>query len=260
MKPQLLITIRRLLSAGVLFGMAMWVVSVVSNKGEGTITNIIVSVAPLEDGKWLLNEEDVREMLKNRFSSPIESQKISQIDIERVERVLKEDPFVREAEAYIDASDQLNVKIIQNRPLLRVKDNSGLDYYLDENAKQMPPSSHYAARVIVATGNLPPHVPDFMTRERNTLRHVYELTLLIEKDDFLQALIEQIYVNNRGELILAPKIGQQTILFGRYTASSAPDRLNRLKIFYKEGLPYEGWKKYQAFDLRFDDQVVGKRR
>jgi cell division protein FtsQ len=257
---QITTSIKRLLSAGLVFGMAMVVLSVISRKSDGGISRVVVTVEPLPGGYRLLEAEDVLANLEERFAYPLESRTLAQLDIERVERVLEEDPFVKDAEAFVDANNQVNIEIIQNLPVLRIKDNNELDYYLDENAQQMPPSKHYAARVLVATGNLPPHVPDFMERERSTLRHVFELTKLIMADEFLNALIEQIYVNNRGELILAPKIGKQTIMFGRYMESNAADRLKRLKIFYSEGLPYEGWRKYRSFDLRYDDQVVGIKR
>jgi cell division protein FtsQ len=35
--------------------------------------------------------------------------------------------------------------------------------------------------------------------------------------------------------------------------------LNRLKIFYKEGMPYEGWRKYETINLKYSGQVVCKR-
>ncbi|MEL6274057.1 MAG: cell division protein FtsQ, partial [Bacteroidota bacterium] len=71
--------------------------------------------------------------------------------------------------------------------------------------------------------------------------------------------IEQVYVNNKGELVLAPKMGDQVIYLGTYDEVKTPERLARLKVFYAKGLPYEGWRKYKSFDLRYADQVVCQR-
>jgi cell division protein FtsQ len=69
-------------------------------------------------------------------------------------------------------------------------------------------------------------------------------------------MIEQIYVNNKGEFVLAPMLGDHIILFGYY--KDAEEKLRKLKIFYKEVLPYEGWRKYDTIDLRFRGQVIGR--
>jgi len=72
--------------------------------------------------------------------------------------------------------------------------------------------------------------------------------------------VEQIYVKTNGEFVLAPKVGDQVIHLGRYKKETTQERLRRLKIFYREGLPYEGWRKYKSFDLRFSDQVIARKR
>ncbi|MCD8495579.1 MAG: hypothetical protein LRY45_02460 [Bacteroides graminisolvens] len=51
--------------------------------------------------------------------------------MERIERVLEEDPFVVDADAYVDSRSRVNVKISQREPMLRIIDNNGLNYYLD---------------------------------------------------------------------------------------------------------------------------------
>ena len=77
-------------------------------------------------------------------------------------------------------------------------------------------------------------------------------------DPFYSALVEQIYLSNVGEYILIPKVGQQKIILGPY--EEIEDKLERLKIFYKQGIPYEGWQKYKSINLKFKDQVVCKKR
>ena len=61
-------------------------------------------------------------------------------------------------------------------------------------------------------------------------------------------------------MILAPKVGYQIILLGRYDPERIERKLKRLKTFYREGLPYKGWREYRSFDLRYEDQVVAKKR
>jgi len=175
-----------------------------------------------------------------------------------LEKVLEEHPFVLDAEDFVDAQNKVNIRIVQREPIVRIKDNNGLDYYLDKDGQQMPPSKHHAARVRVVTGNLPPYEENFLSDEKDLLTQVFKLNQKLREDEFLEALVEQIYANKRGELILSPKVGRQTILFGRY--HNEDDKLRRLKVFYREGLPYKGWKAYKSFDLRYDGQVVCVKR
>ena len=86
------------------------------------------------------------------------------------------------------------------------------------------------------------------------MKDLFALANYIIADDFLEAMIEQIYVNKRREFVLIPKIGNQSIIFGKYL--DVEDKFFRLKTFYKKGMSREGWKKYHSIDLRFKGQVV----
>lgn len=247
----------------VLWGVAAVVVialisGAMQRKQDAAVNDIVVDIVPLEDGHYLINESDIPKLLEQHFDPPITALPIGQLDMERLERVLEEVPFVLDAEAYVDARNRIHIDLVQREPLLRVMDNNGLNYYLDKVGDDIPPSRHYAARVRVANGHLPPYEVGFLGNEKHLLTQVYRLNERLREDPFLDALIEQIYVNKRGEMILSPKIGKQTILFGRY--EGVEDKLNRLKTFYREGLPYKGWRAYRSFDLRYDGQVVCVKR
>jgi len=136
---------------------------------------------------------------------------------------------------------------------LRIIDDNGLDYYLDSEGMKLPLSKHFTARVLVATGNIPPHSPDFLQRKKHLLKDLFQLAKLILADEFLKSLLEQIYVN-QGEFVLIPKVGDQKILLGKF--ENVEDKLERLNIFYQKGIPYEGWQKYKTINLKFKNQVV----
>ncbi len=123
----------------------------------------------------------------------------------------------------------------------------------------MPLSDHFSARVLVATGNIPPFSDDFMDPEKkHTLKDLFALRGDLLADEFMNALIEQVYVTNRGEYILIPKLGDQKIILGPY--ENVADKFKRLKVFYKEGMPYEGWQKYSEINLKYKGQVVCRKR
>lgn len=255
-KKELSTMLKRITWVAISFLVVAVIISMVSKKEATIVQNVIIEVEPLEDGNFLINEEDVLLTIERSFGFPLETMPLGSVDVERLERVLKEEPFVLKANAFVNAENEVNISIVQRNPVLRIIDRNGANYYLDENAFKMPLSTHFTARVLVATGNIPPYVTDYKGNIQDMLHHLFELATTIRNDEFLQPMIEQIYVNNNRELTLVPKVGKQKILFGRYT--SVEDKIKRLKIFYTEALPYEGWRKYKTVDLKFQGQIVAK--
>ena len=235
-------------------------ISAISSREASHVRTVAPVIEPLAEGEVLVTEEDLLKRLAASFTKPMSELSLSDIDIERVEDVLEGQAFVANADAYIDDDLQLNISVTQRVPLLRVMAENGQNYYLDEDGVRMPLSKSYTARVPVASGNVVLWSDDFMAHEDNQLRQLVELVHYLRTDDFLDALVEQIYVKTNGEFVLAPKVGDQVIHLGRYNEKTTRERLRRLKIFYREGLPYEGWRKYKSFDLRFSDQVIARKR
>lgn len=230
-------------------------VTAVEWKGGKLVSDVVIEVEPLEKDALLITTGDIQKVIDRSFGIPLNALAVRELEVDRLERVLEEEPFILDAEAYVDAKNRVNIHVTQREPVLRVIDNNGLNYYLDVNGVKMPLSAHFSARVLVATGNVPPHTPEFLERKKNTLKDVFELAAIIREDELLMAMIEQIHVSNRGELTLVAKMGPTKILFGQM--NEVDDKLKRLRIFYDEVTDIEGWRKYRAVDLRYKGQVVG---
>ncbi len=228
-----------------------------NRKANTFAEGVQVTVEPLPSGDKLISERDVRQALLVSFGNTLEGTELANLEVERMERVLEEDPFVKNADAYIDQNNQLHVRIEQREPVLRILDNNGGNYYLDAAGKKMPPSKNFAARVLVATGNVAPYTPEFREKRKSTLKDLFALTQTLLADDFFGSFIQQVHINNAGEFILVPLVGDQKIVLG--SARRLEDKLRRLKIFYQQGMPYEGWRKYETINLKYSGQVVCKR-
>ncbi|MEL6989041.1 MAG: cell division protein FtsQ, partial [Bacteroidota bacterium] len=86
------------------------------------------------------------------------------------------------------------------------------------------------------------------------LKDLFELLHYIDRDDFLKPLIEQVYVDQKKEYILIPKIGKENILLG--SMDYYETKFENLEIFYKEGLRNVGWNKYKSIDLSIENQII----
>ncbi len=248
----------RILWVGFLLVIGLLLYAAIGRKKDSFAEGVDVVVIPLKSGDKLISERDVRQALLRSFGNTLEGTELANLEVERMERVLEEDPFVLDAEAYIDQHNVFHVKIHQREPVLRVLDNNGGNYYLDKEGIKMPPSPNFAARVIVATGNVAPYMVDFKKhKKRSTLKDLFSLTETLLADEFLAGFIQQIHISNTGEFTLIPLIGDQKIILG--SARKVEDKLRRLKIFYQQGMPYTGWRTYESINLSFSGQVVCKR-
>ncbi len=234
-------------------------ISAITEREASHITGVRPQVEPLPENANLVEPEELLELLSASFTKPLDQLKLSDIDVERVEEVLEQQAFVGDAEAYVDAGLVLHIRVNQRVPLLRVIADNGQNYYLDQEGVRLPLSANYTVRVPVVTGEVVAWSEDYASKPQHQLTQLMELGHFLRNDEFLEALVEQINITESGELVLAPKIGDQVIYLGRYDKEETPARLERLKIFYREGLPYEGWRKYRSFDLRYADQVVAKK-
>lgn len=251
-------TLKKLSWVALLFVVAAVVISAIERKETSQVKEVRIEIEPLKDSTWMIRNSDIILTIERSFGYALESLPIVSVEVERLERVLENDPFILNADVYVDAGNRVNIEVIQREPILRIIDNNQLNYYLDREGKKMPLSNNFTARVLVATGNIPPFVPDFLDREKHVLKDLYFITKTILEDEFMNALVEQIYVSNKGEYSVVPKIGTHTIILGSF--NHLEDKIKRLKIFYKEAIPYEGWRKYKTVDLRYEGQVVCNKR
>lgn len=229
--------------------------SSVSRKKHSLSQDVVVEIEPLESGAALIADKNVRTVLRKGFTKNLTHEPISSLDFERMETVLESDPFVLRANAYLDIHNKIHVKIEQREPVLRILSTGKENYYLDPLGFKVPISPNYTARVLVATGNIPPYRPDFLDEKNHTLTKLMHLRYELEQDERLKDFIQQIHVDKKGEFWLVPLLGKQEIRLG--TLADLQDKFERIKLFFEEAMPHEGWDKFNTVDVRFKGQVVG---
>jgi len=248
----------RILAYATVFLVAVIIVTMVQRKKANRATDVVFQIEALRSGDFLIKSEDVLEIIERSFGHEIIGEPLGDLDMERMERVLESASFILSADAYVDAKEVVHLDIKQREPIVRIMDRDGQQYYLDHTGTKMNLSDHFTARVLVATGDIPPYDPEFPAAEGNNLRSVFELTQKILKDEFLENLIGQIYVSRTNGLQMVPIVGDQRIILGDTEALN--DKIFRLKTFYQEAMSRMGWNKYKTINLKFKNQVVCKKR
>ncbi|MBK6346680.1 MAG: hypothetical protein IPN08_15235 [Bacteroidales bacterium] len=212
----------------------------------------------------LVTQSNIRQEI-TRQKIKVRGSETGAIEVERIQQLLNDNPFIRQATLTIGVNGVVKASLTQRNPLVRVIDLKGRQFYIDDEGALMPLSTEFPARVIIASGNINPigkitkksGLNDGQPQYKKLpaiLQEIFIASIALRKDTFSNAFIEQIYVNETGELELFPKIGQQKIILGDTT--SIDEKLKNLKVFYHAGMKDAGWNTYKTINLKFRNQVV----
>ena len=230
----------------------------VLRKSNATIKTMVVHIDDRNGSDQLISEKEVIQILNLAAGKTISKTNIKKLDIRKLEAKLNKDKRIERADIYFDSKDRLNVSIIQKKPLMRVVDEAGGEYYLDENGKQVPVTRGSAVRVPVVTGVRDTFHSKFLISEKpSKLKDIFYIMKYVSQDEFLSALIEQAHIENDsiGDIVLIPKIGREKLIFG--DGKNVEEKFDKLKIFYRDGLPKLGWSRYKTLNLKYANQVSG---
>lgn len=225
-------------------------------KAEQQVRQINIEIISQDGNRALIEEEDVLRFVNKILGKDLELQKIEELDVKRIETALDHSRYIEKAEVYVNTKGDVFIEILVKTPIVRFDRGDEEGFYMDLAGGIIPLSSRAAARVPVASGYLGSFEKDSMEDEQSRYRKVYDLAKQVYEDPFLHALIEQIYVETDGKVILVPKLGRQKILFGEIVA--VDNKFEKLKAFYKSGMPNSGWNRFKYLNLEWKDQVVGQ--
>jgi len=192
------------------------------------------------------------------------------LDFTLLEKRILSNPWVRTAEVYSAIDGTLHAELEQRHPVVRVINVYDEQFYIDSEGVFMPISDRHTPPVVVANGHLFNRFSEGKigynftmgdsagTPLPRTIGQIFTTALAVEADTFWSANTEQLYVNENQELELIPRLGQHRILLGDTTDLS--DKLDRMRIFYLQGLNKTGWDKYELINLKFKNQVVCTKR
>jgi cell division protein FtsQ len=215
-----------------------------------------------------LSEDEVLTRL-SRKALVYPNQKFEKINIVAIEEYLESMSEIRTCKVYSNIGNRWNIDIELRKPIARIFNSSGETFYLDDLGHTMATSPLYTARVMVVTGNIPDKSHSISVDKiinNDTLKtirfldDIYRISLYVCNDPFLNAQIGQIHLEKNGDFVLTPQVGGHTIIFGSAkTENEVAKKFEKLVYFYKEGLPYEGWNKYDVINLKYEKQIVCKK-
>jgi cell division protein FtsQ len=205
--------------------------------------------------QYFIDKEEVDNILRVHRHQLV-GRNMESINLHDLEKRLKANFFIESAKVYADMDGIIKVEISQREPVMRVMNQAGQDFYIDQHGLKIPMSSNFTAKVLVANG----YIDEAFGNKLDTLHteiatELYKTAQFINKDSLWSAQITQLYVTQDHQIELIPRIGTNRILLGN--ADSLENKFHNLLVFYKQALPQVGWDRYKLINIKFANQVVG---
>lgn len=208
----------------------------------------------LPGNQFFIERAEVDEILAAKNGLLI-GRRLNNINLQKLEDRLQANPFIEYANVFADMNGAIHADIKQRVPVLRVMNLAGQDYYIDQNGLKIPLSNHFTARVLVANGLITEGFSGKIDTLRTALgKDLFKVAAYIATDTLLNDQIVQMFVNDKREIELVPRVGKQKIIIGN--AENIEDKFKRLMVFYKKAIPHVGWDTYSTINLKFNGQVV----
>lgn len=212
-----------------------------------------------------LTKDDLMTRLK-RKGLIYPGQDFEHLNLGAIEAYIETMTEVKEARVYANLGGTWNIDVKIRKPIARIFNKYGESFYLDETGHTMASSNLYTARVVVVTGDIPDRknsetvgeiINNDSLKSIRNLDDIYRISKYVCNDPFLNAQIGQIDLDKYGQFVLIPQVGGQKIIFGTArTEDEVADKFQKLKVFYRDGLPFEGWDKYDVINLKYKRQIV----
>jgi cell division protein FtsQ len=165
-------------------------------------------------------------------------------------------------------SEQLQISEIRGRRAGYFWSRERKDKFREENADLITLHRQKIVELDAAMKTLAERKNSLRVKEKKSQQTYAFLTKLVtfvksvEVDSFWASQIVQINVLGSGEsgwreplLELVPRVGDHTVLLGALDGDEAA-RLEKLRFFYSEGLPHQGWESARYINLRYEGQIV----
>lgn len=202
--------------------------------------------------------EEIDAILKQSQGDLI-GRNLEKINLHQIEKSIAANPYIGFVKVYADMNGTVFVEVKQRQPVLRILSAGGQDYYVDSDGLKMPVSPNFTANVLVATGNILEgfngRVDTLMT---SVAKDLYKTAMFVKKDTLWDAQIEQLHINEKSDIEMVPRVGNQRIILG--TAKDIDTKMSNLLAFYKQAMPRVGWNAYRSINLKYVNQIVCEKR
>ena len=250
------INIKRELKIGAALAVLFFFIGFSERKqGMVAVKDIIIKVENANENQFL-DEQDIIDLMQLDQEN-LKGATLDRLNMKEIEKRIKTNRFVEDAELYSDLKGNLIVKATLRRPVARIVRNDGPDGYIAEDGTVMPVSDKFTTRVVLLSGAFSRLLLQAENLNKSIEgKQLMEMLTIIREDEFWRAQIAQLDIDNSVRVNMFPQVGGQLIEFGK--PENLELKFKKLRIFYKEILPQKGWNAYERVNLEYEGQIIAE--
>jgi cell division protein FtsQ len=224
-------------------------------QGGAICTNIQIEMENSHDNYFLDEAEILRQV--ETSGQQIKGINLERINFKQIESKLKLDKHISDAQLYGDLKGNLIVSVELRRPIARIVQQDAPGAYIAEDGTIMSVSENYTSRVLVVSGQyVKPLLESEDLQKSEEGIKILKLIEFIRANEFWNAQIAQLDIDDAGKITLYPQVTNQLVEFGKPDGIEV--KFKKLMIFYKEILPTRGWAKYSRVNVEYEGQIIAK--
>ncbi len=218
---------------------------------DALCTGMTVSVADSgSDGSGFVTPEELARELDD-LPSRAKGLNLANISTDDLRRRLLALDKIEDASVVRYTDGSIRISAVPIVPVARVFDSEG-SYYINRSGKRVKASARYHKNVPLIEGNFDAADSAF------TPLTLLPLVQYIAADSVWSNFISMIKVKSPRDIILIPVVREHVINIG--SPSDFENKFHRLRRFYTEVLPAQGWEKYDTLTVKWDGQLVASKR
>jgi len=238
-------------------GMVVLLVSAVKKEQSKLCKEVIVEFK--DDLPFrMLDETEIEYTLwpAARNSNPVGKQLVN-LDLFYLEKQLEKNPWILDADLYIDQLNKLHLRVEQRNPVARLFTPEGNSFYMDEKYALLPVKLSDVISLPVFTNfYINPSLKS--ASDSILLKRIIGLSKFIKSDSFWMAQVEQVNINANQTFEVTMQMGDQLVQLG--VRSDWQKLFSKLKLLYGRMSADGNWSKYIQIDLQYKDQAVCLKR
>lgn len=234
--------------------------------GDGFRSNLVcngVDISVIDSTQnSFVTKADIKGYLDKEYGRYI-GEKTDSIDLTRIEDIIDGRSAVLKSQAYFTNDGIMHINVSQRKPVVRFQKSDG-GFYADAEGYIFPLQRSYASHVHVIDGNIPLAANSGYKgaienpEEREWFERMMKVVNHIEKSRTWKDKIVQISIDERGDIILIPREGNERFIFGQ--AEQIDEKFSKMEKYYTHIVPAKGADHYKIVNLKYKGQIICKEK
>lgn len=217
------------------------------------INEVVVKITNQENNYFIDNLE-VLDLINAEGTDYVLGLTMDQLNLKELENRVKKHPFVKEVEIFRDVRGNLLVDVMQTRPIARIFDAKGPDFYIGEQGQILPVTVKHTARVPLIEMEDKSILKNASLLDTEEGKKLFEMMSFVDQNRFWNAQVAHVFVDKKFEASLLTQVSRQVVSFGEMT--ELEKKFKKLKVFYQKILPGAGWNHYDSVNIKYSKQIV----